>query len=244
MSKKPVIGIILDLTENSERYQYSSCSWYALRQHYASSVTRAGGVPILLPYQPTVLEETLDLIDGLVIPGSDKDINPKFYHQSINSKHIRVNYDDEKTNFEFAILEKALARNIPFLGICHGIQLLNIFSGGDIIQHIPDFISTAINHKQIGANKQLSHNVDIVSTTLLSTLTNKQNIIVNSSHHQAVGKLGTGLVISAIAPDGVIEAIESTHHKFVLGIQWHPEYLNDNGLDLAIFEGLIKAAKD
>ncbi|WP_316354160.1 gamma-glutamyl-gamma-aminobutyrate hydrolase family protein [Candidatus Trichorickettsia mobilis] len=291
MRKKPVIGIVLDLAEDSEKYRYSSFPWYVLRQNYIESITKAGGIAIMIPYQIEAIEEVLDLVDGLIIPGSDEDIHPKFYHQEINSKYVEVRNDDQKTDFELAILQKTIERDLPFLGICHGMQLLNIFLGGDLIQHIPDYISSTINHKQPDTKHTPAHNINIVEGSILSKLienrpphklasvtqvleaygaenssvhivredsstgattqlstgvefvrrSNKE-VMVNSNHHQALGKIGDGLIITATAADNIVEAIESTKHKFVLGIQWHPEYLNENDIDFAIFKGLVEAA--
>ncbi|WPY00651.1 Gamma-glutamyl-gamma-aminobutyrate hydrolase family protein [Candidatus Trichorickettsia mobilis] len=244
MRKKPVIGIVLDLAEDSEKYRYSSFPWYVLRQNYVASIIKAGGIAIMIPYQIEAIAEVLDIVDGLIIPGSDEDIHPKFYHQEINSKYVEVRNDDEKTDFELAILQKAIERDLPFLGICHGMQLLNIFFGGDLIQHIPDYISSTINHKQPDTKNTPAHNINIVEGSILSKLTANKEVMINSNHHQALGKIGDGLIITATAADNIVEAIESPQHKFVLGVQWHPEYLNANDIDFAIFKGLVEAATE
>ncbi len=246
IQKKPVIGITLDLANNSEKYAYAAFPWYAVRQNYADSVIKVGGIPLMLPYQYDTIEVMLSIIDGLIIPGGDEDIHPKFYGQEFTCDRTATN--DQRDNFELLLTQKALEKNMPFLGICRGMQMLNVVCGGNLIQHIPDYIksqagvATAINHEQPAPKHTLSHSITIEPNTILANLSgNKQTCMVNSSHHQAVGKIGEGLRVAATAPDGIIEAIESINHKFVIGVEWHPEYLNPNDLDLNLFKGLIEA---
>jgi len=240
MNKKPVIGISLDLASDSDRYKYSSFPWYALRKNYIDSVIQAGGVPIMLPYQHDNIKDIVTLIDGLIIPGGYEDIDPKFYNQKITTNRITTN--DVRANFEFALLKEALEKDIPFLGICNGMQVLNVLLGGDLIQHIPDYILSKINHEQPHPKHVPSHPIIIKPDTIISKLAGgHKEIMVNSTHHQAVHNLGNNLIISATAPDGVIEAIESISSKFAIGVEWHPEYLNDNNLDFNLFKGLIQA---
>lgn len=242
MTKKPIIAITLDSVNNTEKYVYSAFPWYALRQNYAESVLQAGGIPLMLPYQYDTIDEILAVIDGLIIPGGDEDIHPKHYGQDFLSTRTCTNA--ERDNFEILLTQKSLEQDLPFLGICRGMQLLNVVCGGSLIQHIPDHLKdSTINHEQPHPKNIVSHPIIISPQTQLAKLADSQeNYMVNSTHHQAVGKLGTGLQVTAIAPDGIIEAIESINHQFVLGVEWHPEYLNPNGLDLNIFKGLIGAA--
>jgi putative glutamine amidotransferase len=241
MQKKPIIGITLDLTKDSEKYKYATFPWYALRKNYADSVLQAGGIPVMIPYSHESIDTILELIDGLVIPGGDEDVNPKFYNQQIISGKVRTN--DERAGFELALTKKALEKDMPFLGICGGMQVLNVSLGGNLIQHIPDYIQSKINHEQPSPKDIPSHPVIIKPGTILFKLADSRDeVMVNSTHHQAVDKLGNGLIISASAPDGIIEAIESLNHKFVIGVEWHPEYLNSNNLDLKLFKGLIDAS--
>lgn len=243
MPKKPIIGISLDLANDSEKRLYNPLPWYAIRENYPNSILKAGGVPLMIPYQYETIEEILSIIDGLIIPGGD-DIHPKSYNQEFI--HSKTESNIPRDDFELLITQKALEKHIPFLGICRGMQLLNVVCNGDLIQHIPDYLKNSdINHQPaIELKSQLSHPITIEPNTILARLANNNEIFVNSNHHQAVGKLGSGLKIAAVAPDGIIEAIESIIHKFVLGVEWHPEYLNDNGLDLNIFKEFIKATRE
>lgn len=237
--KKPIIGIVLNFVPGlSERYVYSKFPWYVLRQNYADSIARAGGVPIFIPYTYNSIEDMLNLIDGLVIPGGD-DIDPKIYGEKIESDQVILN--SERDNFELSILKKALERDIPFLGICRGMQLLNVLCGGSLFQHLPDKVN-GIDHKPSLPANAPSHKIIIQKGTILSELVSCESTMVTSSHHQAVNKLGNNLKISATAPDGVIEAIELMNSNFVVGVQWHPEYLSTE-LDLLLFERFIKSCK-
>ncbi|WP_341793822.1 MULTISPECIES: gamma-glutamyl-gamma-aminobutyrate hydrolase family protein [unclassified Rickettsia] len=244
--KKPIIGLTLDLANNCEKYSYAAFPWYALRKNYADAIIKAGGVPLLLPYQSSTINELLAIIDGVVIPGGDEDIHPKFYEPEYAEDVVIAN--NERDEFEILVLKKSLARNIPILGICRGMQLLNVAFGGSLIQHIPDYMKNnnqtiIINHEQPSPKNIVSHSITIESGTKLAKMTNnKTQVMVNSTHHQAIDRVGNGLVVSAKANDGIIEAIELQNHKFVIGAQWHPEYLNDNDVDLNLFKELIKAS--
>lgn len=242
MSKAPIIGIILDSAIDSEKDKFSSRPWYALRHDYADAVAQAGGVPILIPHNIDFVQHYTDLIDGLLIPGSDDDIHPNFYGQEI--EYSKIITGKERTYFEFDLLKSALNKNIPVLGICHGMQLINVFFGGSLIQHIPARLNSDVNHKSAN-NTVPSHAISISPGSLLSSIADgSDEFMVNSSHHQAVDRVGPCLNIVAKAPDGIIEAIELGGHKFVLGVEWHPEYLNENKLDNKILNAFIEACKN
>jgi putative glutamine amidotransferase len=234
--KKPIIGITLDLASDSEKYSYAKKPWYALRRGYSEMVAKAGGVPIFLPYDGGI-DQFLDMIDGLVIPGGDEDVNPKFYGQKIISDRVKVN--DARASFELGLVREAMRRDIPLLGICNGLQVINVACGGTLIQHIPDHHKSNVNHEQPAPKDVPSHEITILENSLLASLSQSLDLQVNSTHHQAIDELGDGLIVSARAPDGIIEAIESTNHKFVMGVQWHSEYHNSD-LDLKLFERLVE----
>jgi len=235
--KNPVIAITLD-EENPGCY--SKYPWYAVRKSYSNSIELAGGTAIFLPSNKKQINSYISMIDGLVITGGNFDVDPKLYGEKKKSKNVHLK--KERTEFEFAITNKALKVNIPILGICGGQQLLNVVMGGSLIQHIPDKIKTKINHEQKNPRNQPSHTVKIIKDTKLSKIIKKTSMYVNSAHHQAVEKLGKGLIVNAVAEDGIIEGIESPKLKFCLGIQWHPEFLIDEK-DIEIFKSLIKSAR-
>lgn len=234
--KKPIIGIVLDLMENSKNYLYSPKPWYALRANYSNMIEKSGGSPVLLPYTNDIKLQ-IDIIDGLLIPGNDKDINPKFYSKKIISNKVRVN--DKRTLYELELTKEALKRNIPVFGICNGLQLINVLLGGTLIQHIPDIYKSNINHEQPHPKCKPTHDIFIKEGTLLSELTRIKKARVNTTHHQAIDQLGDGLIVSARASDGIIEAIESKNYRFLVGVQWHSEYENLD-LDSNLFDRFVK----
>ena len=234
--RRPVIGITLD---SEPAGGYSKFPWYALRENYADSVARLGGLPVALPHEPELVPECLELIDALIVTGGAFDVDPALYGDS--SVHPTVTLKARRTRFEHAVTDGALLRDMPVLGICGGQQLLNVILGGTLIQHIPDSIEDCLAHEQPNPRDEPGHDVEIVPNTLLARLTGRSSLAVNSAHHQAAGKVGEGVIVSARAADGVIEAIEHPAYRFCLGVQWHPEFLITDG-DGAILSGLIGAA--
>lgn len=234
--KKPVIGIVLDLAKDGGKYSYSPKPWYALRADYSNIIEKAGGNAILLPYSQDI-ESQLDIVDGLLIPGGDEDINPKFYGQEIKSHKVKIN--DTRASYELALTKAALERNMPVLGICNGLQIINVLLGGTLIQHIPDTHKSDINHEQPNPKCAPTHDVLIEDNTILSELTSAKTIKVNTTHHQAIDQIAKNLTISARAPDGIIEAIESKDYKFLVGVQWHSEYQNSD-LDKNLFKRFVE----
>jgi putative glutamine amidotransferase len=239
--KKPVIGIVLDCVKDSEKYSYAAKPWYALRTCYSERVKEAGGVAMMIPYDIDNIKLVLQHIDGLVIPGGDEDINPTFYGQEIISDKVKIN--DIRASFEFALVRHAMEMNMPLLGICNGMQMINVVQGGTLIQHIPDLVKSDINHEQPKPKDVPTHLVNLTQGTILADLSDDSEVMVNSTHHQAVDKLGKDLLVSAYASDGIIEAIESVKHRFVVGVEWHPEYANSK-LDQNLFNKLVLMASE
>ncbi len=234
--RRPVIGITLDAEPAGG---YASLPWYALRENYCEVVLDAGGLPLALPHAAERTGEYLALLDGLLVTGGAFDVDPALY--GAEERHGTVTLKEKRTRFEWAILEGALARDLPVLGICGGQQLLNVVLGGTLIQHIPDAIAGALPHEQPNPRTEPGHEVRIVPGTLLHRITGRDRMAVNSAHHQAADRLGRGVVASAHAADGVIEAIEAPAYRFCLGVQWHPEYRIDPG-DGAIVAAFVAAA--
>lgn len=234
--KKPIIGITIDYANNDENNSFSPYPWYALKTRYSDLVSEFGGVPLLLPYNFDVTRLS-GLIDGLLIPGGSDDIHPKFYGQEIQSE--RVNAKENKSFFELEITKSALNFDIPIFGICNGMQIINVALGGTLIQHIPDTHPSDINHEQPAPKNLPTHKIILEKKSLLSSLYKSGELMVNSTHHQAVADLGRSINVSCIAPDGIIEGIESTNHRFVVGVQWHAEHLNME-LDRELFKKFIE----
>ena len=237
MSKRPLIGITLDCEHAGG---YANLPWYALRQNYCDVVADGGGIPVLLPYTTYAAETYVTRLDGLLISGGDFDIDPSWFGN--DQKHDTVKTKDRRTHFEFAITEASLTNNIPVLGICGGQQLLNVVLGGTLIQHIPDTVVDALAHEQPNPRDESGHSVTVMADTLLHQIVGRSELAVNSAHHQAAQDVGDGVVINALAPDGVVEGIEDPRQHFCLGVQWHPEYLVSAG-DRSILNAFVDASR-
>jgi putative glutamine amidotransferase len=233
---QPVIGLTLD-SEPPGHYSKTH-PWYALRENYCEAIAAAGGLPILLPHDPDAAASYLALLSGLVVTGGAFDVDPALF--GAPSRHDSVITKDRRTAFELAITRAALAGDMPVLGICGGQQLLNVALGGTLIQHIPDEVPDALAHEQPNPRTEPGHAVRITPGTLLHRITALDTMAVNSAHHQAVKDPGPGLVVDAVAPDGVIEGIEDPRRRFCIGVQWHPEYGLSDG-DRRIFAAFIAA---
>jgi putative glutamine amidotransferase len=234
---RPVIGVTLD---SEPAGGWSKLPWYALRQNYSAAVARAGGLPVLLPHEPEQAADYLERLDGLVITGGAFDIDPALF--GAGSRHPTVKTKDRRTQFELAITRGALERDLPVLGICGGQQLLNVILGGTLIQHIPDEVPDALAHEQPNPRTEPGHVVRLESGTLLQRICGVGEQPVNSAHHQAARDVGADVVVSALAPDGVIEGIEAPRRRFCLGVQWHPEYAISAG-DERLFDAFVAACR-
>ena len=232
----PVIGITVDSEESGG---YSGFPWYALRQNYCQTLSDAGALPVVLANEPAHAEAYADRIDGLVISGGDFDVDPTYFGD--DSRHATVKTKDQRTNFEFAIIRAALTHDLPVLGICGGQQLLHVALGGKLIQHIPDAVPDALAHEQPNPRDEAGHDVDVVPGTLLHRIVGADRLAVNSAHHQAAADEPDGIVVNARAPDGVIEGIEAPAHRFCIGVQWHPEFIINDG-DAKLFAAFVTAA--
>lgn len=220
---------------------------YDLKAAYADAVLRAGGLPFILPYTEdrSLIEQYLDRVSGLLITGGAFDIPPEAYGEQ--SKPGLGVLKQSRTHFELAVLKLALQRKLPVLGICGGMQLLNVAFGGTLIQDIATELPTARAHEQKHDRTQPQHPIEVKDQTVLAEcLGGKGQVMVNSTHHQAVKAVGAGLVASATSPDGVVEAIESTaKDQFALGVQWHPELMIDSvPPNLGIYKLFVHRARD
>ncbi|MDI9349197.1 MAG: gamma-glutamyl-gamma-aminobutyrate hydrolase family protein [Candidatus Symbiobacter sp.] len=243
-SHRPVIGITLD-SETGAAGKYSKFDFYALRENYSGAVAAQGGIPLPLPHEPKLVADYLALIDGLVITGGAFDVDPTWF--GATSRHATVVTKDRRSQFELAMLQGALAADLPILGICGGEQLLTVALGGTLIQHIPDEVPQALAHEQPNPRDQPGHVVALTPGTRLYEwaaavgIVDKHAVAVNSAHHQAVKTLPPGVIVNAVAPDGVIEGFEVPGRLYCFGIEWHPEFFITD-LDRAIFTELIAHA--
>jgi putative glutamine amidotransferase len=200
---------------------------------YVDAVERAGGRPVLIPPSEDGIDETLDALDGIVFSGG-ADVDPALYgaapHPETDEPQAR------RDAGELALLSAALERDLPTLAVCRGFQLLNVARGGDLVQHIPDELGHE-EHKQVpGVFSE--HPVEVKAGTRLGDVVGGTST-VTSHHHQAPGRVGAGLVESAWAADGTLEAVEDPSRRFALGVQWHPEAGDDDSL----FRALVDEAR-
>lgn len=233
----PLIGLTLD-SEPPGRYSKTH-PWYAIRQNYCDAIAAAGGLPILLPHEPDRADEYVAVLDGLIVTGGAFDVDPALF--GAVTTHATVTTKRRRTEFELAVTRGAVAADRAVLGICGGMQLLNVALGGTLLQHIPDEWPGALQHEQPNPRTEPGHTIKVEPGTLLHRVTGMDEMPVNSAHHQAVKEVGRGLLVDARAPDGIIEGIEDPRRRFVLGVEWHPEYALSKG-DTRIFEALVAAA--
>jgi putative glutamine amidotransferase len=228
---------------------------------YERAVVLAGGEPVRIPLdrRPDEVEALIDRCDGVLLPGSNADIDPARFQQA-RSPHTAKS-DPRRDDVDTLLLDDAYARRRPVLGICYGLQSLNVYCKGSLIQHIPDFLPEAarakVNH-EAGRTVTVAHSVEVSGDSLLAKIIGKADrneksndgssivVPVNSSHHQSADALGEGLRIVARCPDdGIIEALEGTApDHFVVAVQWHPERsVDEDEASRKLFRALIEAAQ-
>lgn len=216
-SAKPVIGIMMN---NGDEGGYSRYPWYAIRQNYSQVVSRYGGVPVFIGHDAQNLDDYLELLDGIVLTGGDmksplgatttgiKEINPKTHSREY---------------IEFALIKKAHEKDIPVLGICAGMQHMNLAMGGTLIENLKKTLGTSIQHRN-DKRDELQHGITIKKDSKLYQVLNTTFMQVNSNHNAGLNKVATPFMVSAHATDGVIEGIEDPNKRFFIGVIWHPEF--------------------
>jgi putative glutamine amidotransferase len=216
MQPAPVIGLPARMDPGTDR-QY-------LSRNYTDAVSASGAVPLIIPLleDPAILRAVLGRVDGILLTGSDSDIDPNHYGAEREAECGPVQPLRDAT--DYALLETAWTRKIPVLATCFGIQSLNVFLGGTLIQDIPSRIGNAVRHSDPGPPTHFSHTIEISRGSILQDLADSLEPPVNSTHHQAIDRIGRGLQVIARAPDGIIEAVAGpAEGHWILGVQWHPE---------------------
>jgi putative glutamine amidotransferase len=215
---------------------------------YLRAVEEAGGAPIKisLGLGNEGMRALVHTFDALVLPGSPADVEPSLYRAIRHQETDEADADRERT--DYALLQHAFAEGKPVLAICYGMQSLNVFLGGTLIQDILSEMPTAIQHSWTGGKEgkpEPFHAAKFEGDTRIAKLAGANEAKVNTSHHQAVREPGRNLRIVGRAPDGVIEAVEWTGDtNWVTGVQWHPERMADDALSRALFRELVAAARD
>ena len=231
---KPLIGIGSDISvtpgKRDRAFVYTT---------YVDSLRRAGAIPVLIPPQPENAREIVEELDGLVLAGGD-DCDPAIYGEE---KHPTVEpMDARRQEGDLTLAKIARERGIPTLGICLGVQVMNIAAGGTLVQDIDSQMQTEIEHVSEPEDRA-RHDVLIENDTRLASILGNREINVNSSHHQAIKKIGDGLRVTAQAPDGIVEGLEDPKHPFYVGVQWHPEDMPREESASKIFRAFVEAAR-
>ena len=213
----------------------------ALGLSYPRAIELAGAIPVVLaPLEPDAIDPLIDRLSGLCLSGGP-DLHPSAYGEEDHPELGPT--EPELDRFELALTRRALERELPVLGICRGAQVLNVARGGTLHQHIPELPEIEHEHRQRELGGKVSHPVRIERGSRLAGIVRRGTLGVNSFHHQAVSRLGTGLVESARSADGVVEAIEDPTVDLCLGVQWHAETLVDRRSHAALFEALTASAR-
>jgi putative glutamine amidotransferase len=229
---RPIVGITA-YAEPSARWGSWDLATALVPLDYVRAVERGGGRPLLVPPSEAGVDETLDVLDALIFSGG-ADLDPALYGQAPHAETTGIRADRDRG--ELALLEAALARELPVLGICRGSQLLNVAYGGDLVQHLPDVVGSDRHKHTPGAFAD--HDVTVDPASRLGALLGER-APVKSHHHQGLGAIGDGLTTVAWADDGTAEGLEAPGQPFALGVLWHPEA----GEDAALFDGLVAAAR-
>ena len=214
------------------------------QHHYEEAVRRAGGDVRILDYETNTPASVVSEVDGILLPGGD-DVHPSLYGESAHSAFAAA--EPGRDAYEIELVRQAADANLPLFAICRGIQVLNVARGGTLVQDIPSQLPAAIPHEVRDAPHTIAHDVWVSEGTLLHSLLRERidgdACPVNSRHHQAVERVGSGLIVSATAPDGVVEAVEDPSKRFCVGVQWHPENFYRTGEFRALFEAFVDAAR-
>jgi putative glutamine amidotransferase len=240
MSRRPVVLLPPDIQVADTRR--GPVPQFVSQRQYADAILEAGGLPVIPPAMTdeAALDQLVELADALVLPGGAFDIDPALYGEERHEKCGELK--PERTNLERALLVRAEKKGIPILGVCGGMQLMNVSRGGTLWQDLDAQLGTPVGHQQKGPKHEAAHAVIVKHGSRLSTWVQGSDLPVNSTHHQAVKKLGERLVPTAKSSDGIVEAFEDPEEPFYVGVQWHPESMRE-APHRAIYRGLVDAAR-
>ena len=232
---KPLIGIGSDVLksqgERDRAFVFTT---------YTEALRHAGAIPVLVPPQPENAAELVEELDGLLLAGGD-DCDPAAYGEEPHAT-VTETMDPRRQSNDLSLAKAARERGIPTLGICLGVQVMNVAAGGTLIQDIASAIDTEIDHASEPSDRH-RHEVLVEANTHLATILGARELDVNSSHHQAIGKVAHGFRVTAHAPDGVVEGLEDPAHPFYLGVQWHPEDMSSEESAGMLFGAFVDAAR-
>ncbi|HEX5735847.1 MAG TPA: gamma-glutamyl-gamma-aminobutyrate hydrolase family protein [Blastocatellia bacterium] len=237
-NRRPIVGIPC-------RFNWET-NYYELRETYPDAIYASGGTPLLVPLipQPEFIEAAIEHLDGICLSGAVNDVDPLRYGREPRPGLGPVVPRRDET--DMMLLAAAEARQLPVLAICYGIQSLNVYRGGTLVQDIPTEVKGALKHMQGEVFWRRSHSINITDDSLLAKIAGSTTITVNSHHHQAIDIVGRDLEPIAWAPDGVIESVINTRpDQFILGVQWHPEVSwQTDEFSQAIFKHFISVVRE
>ena len=236
MAARPTIGILLDFEAEGS---FSRRPHYAIRTAYFDAIWQAGGLPIAIPYVEDGLSAYQDLCDGFLFPGGFYPFPARLYGEAApKDEVIHPRYE-----FEEKLMRAVIEKNQPVLGICAGMQVLAGLYGGTFYRNLHDELDTSIDHLNERPADETAHAIEIAKGTKLHDLLGHAEFDVNTAHNEALNNRPDGLLVSAVAPDGVIEGVELSGKPFCLGVQWHPEFFAVEGdPNFNLFKGLVEAA--
>jgi putative glutamine amidotransferase len=235
----PLIGITTQRTTNK-----GTIPVVGSPESYIQAVQNAGGLPLLIPLdlKTSELSEVFNHLDGVLFHGGG-DIDPVYFHGPYHTEVYGI--DPDRDRVELQLVHQAAEAGKPFLGICRGIQVINVALGGTLYTHIHDQRPNALRHDWYPDIPRdfLAHPIQVQEDSSLSRILGKTTVETNSLHHQGIDKTAPGLTPVAWAPDGIIEAVELAGHRFGLGVQWHPENLQAYPEMRALFQALVNASR-
>ena len=237
----PVIGLTASIDHRPPAFGET----YSLTRKYADGVWQAGGVPVIVPHNldKEALRAVLDRLDGVLLSGGG-DIDPALFGEEAHPATCEI--EPARDRVELTLARWVVERNMPFLAICRGIQVLNVALGGSLVQDIPAQVRAALQHsfdRQTTPRDYVAHPVKIDPGSQLARVMQLEVAQTNSWHHQSIRQASDRLQVTAVAPDGVIEAVEVPGQRFAIGVQWHPEWLFEQYVEQRrLFEGLVRAS--
>jgi putative glutamine amidotransferase len=244
--RRPTIGVTTQTLQAIDGIPAGLPLSVVMNERYYEAVAASGGAPVLVPLlkDEDALRATYDACDGILIPGG-VDMDPATYGEAPHEKLGRIDPDRDRVELQLATW--CISDRKPLLGLCRGLQVINVARGGTLFQDIDAQLEGAIRHDYFPTygfeRDYLSHDVAVVPSTRLRTLFNSDQLAVNSMHHQGIRRLGDGLVASAHAADGLIEAVESPNGHWMIGVQWHPEVFDhDDPRTHQLFRDFVRAA--
>jgi putative glutamine amidotransferase len=234
--ERPRIGITMRIELETDRFY--------LARHYSEAVEASGGAPVHISLIPKrdYISSLMEGLDGILLPGSDSDVDPLRYGRDPHPKLGSVQPLKDET--DALVLEEIERRRLPLLAICFGMQILNVARGGTLIQDIESELPDAIKHEQGRPRDRRSHKVRLLAGSLLAKLAGEESALVNSHHHQAIETAGRDLVATAWTSDGLVEGLEDPRRdRFALAVQWHPEIAwEQDDFSTLIFKRFVEAA--